>query len=314
MDCSFTSTTPSAPNRPRIQVAATDEDVVQRIAALWACRTGVHQSPGIRPGSRTIGSNSAVAELSTQCVNCDAHGYPPAAADPSCAGGLVATRYVVPPRIAQEPRRVRAARSARHPVKVQVTGSNPVRGAASALLELRSARHPLKVETAGSNPAQRIPCHRGREVAGTCLPSRRRGFESLRWLQDRSPSLPFPEVVRLVEDTVSKTAGGRKASRGFESLRLRRMTLGVIGTPPDSGSGNRGSSPRSGAACARGGTGRRAALRALWPQARGGSSPSGRTQVEQAAQHHAAVVHQGERQLAKLEAAGSSPADRTIPA
>jgi hypothetical protein len=40
---------------------------------------------------------------------------------------------------------------------------------------------------------------------------------------------PFrsPEVVRLVEDTVSKTAGGRKASRGFESLRLRTMTLGV---------------------------------------------------------------------------------------
>lgn len=197
---------------------------------------------------------------------------------------------------------------------MQVTGSNPVRGAASAPLELRSARHPLKVETAGSNPAQRIPCHRGREVAGTCLPSRRRGFESLRWLQDRSPSLPFPEVVRLVEDTVSKTAGGRKASRGFESLRLRRMTLGVIGSPPDSGSGNRGSSPRSGAACARGGTGRRAALRALWPQGRGGSSPSGRTQAGQAVQHHAAVVHQRERQLAKLEAAGSSPADRTIPA
>ena len=60
-------------------------------------------------------------------------------------------RYVVPPRIAQESRRVRAARSARHPVKVQVTGSSPVRGAASALLELRSARHPLMVETAGSH-------------------------------------------------------------------------------------------------------------------------------------------------------------------
>ena len=140
---------------------------------------------------------------------------------------------------------------------------------------VRSARHPLKVETAGSNPAQRIPCHRGREVAGTCLPSRRRGFESLRWLQDRSPSLPFPEVVRLVEDTVSKTAGGRKASRGFESLRLRRMTLGVIGSPPDSGSGNRGSNPRSGAACARGGTGRRAALRARGPKAVGVRAPPG---------------------------------------
>jgi hypothetical protein len=32
---SFTSPTPSAPNRPRIQVAATDEDVIQRIAAIW---------------------------------------------------------------------------------------------------------------------------------------------------------------------------------------------------------------------------------------------------------------------------------------
>jgi hypothetical protein len=44
-----------------------------------------------------------------------------------------------------------------------------------------------------------------------------------------------------------------------------------------------------------------------------GFEPSGRTQAGQAAQHQAAVVHQGERQLAKLEAAGSSPADRTSP-
>jgi hypothetical protein len=140
------------------------------------------------------------------------------------------------------PRPVGAVRSARLPVKKEVAGSNPVR-AALALLELRSARHPLKVETAGSNPAQRARCHRGREVVGTCLPSRRRGFESLRWLQDRYLPLPFPEVVRLVEDTVSKTAGARKASRGFESLRLRRMTLWVIGSPPGFGPGRPGSSP-----------------------------------------------------------------------
>jgi len=111
------------------------------------------------------------------------------------------------------PRPVGAVRSARLPVKKEVAGSNPVR-AALALLELRSARHPLKVETAGSNPAQRARCHRGREVVGTCLPSRRRGFESLRWLQDRYLPLPFPEVVRLVEDTVSKTAGVEKALGG----------------------------------------------------------------------------------------------------
>lgn len=57
------------------------------------------------------------------------------------------------------------------------------------------------------------------------------------------PCLPFPEVVRLAEDTVSKTARGRKAPRGFESLRLRRMTLGVIGSPPGFGPGRPGSSP-----------------------------------------------------------------------
>lgn len=52
---SFTSPTPSAPNRPRIQVAATDEDVVQRTAVLWGvssrCRSRV-QIPYVAPRLR----------------------------------------------------------------------------------------------------------------------------------------------------------------------------------------------------------------------------------------------------------------------
>jgi hypothetical protein len=129
-----------------------------------------------------------------------------------------------------------------------------------------------------------------------------------------------PSGVRVPPPPQDDAWGNRQPARfwpwssRFESWSVSTIPIGVIGSPPDSGSGNRGSSPRSGAACARGGTGRRAALRALWPQGRGGSSPSGRTQAGQAAQHQAAVVHQGERQLAKLKAAGSSPADRTIPA
>jgi hypothetical protein len=128
-----------------------------------------------------------------------------------------------------------------------------------------------------------------------------------------------PSGVRVPPPPQDDAWGNRQPARfwpwssRFESWSVSTIPIGVIGSPPDSGSGNRGSSPRSGAACARGGTGRRAALRALWPQGRGGSSPSGRTQAGQAAQHQAAVVHQGERQLAKLEAAGSSPADRTSP-
>jgi hypothetical protein len=233
----------------------------------------------------------------------------------------------VPPRIAPESRRVRAARSARHPVKVQVTGSNPVRGAALALLELRSARHPLKVETTGSNPAQRTP-----------MPSWPRGCRHLPSKQAtrvRVPpvapgSFPVPSApgggpagrghrlengwgpegssgVRVPPPPQDDAWGNRQPARfwpwssRFESWSVSTIPIGVIGSPPDSGSGNRGSSPRSGAICARGGTGRRAALRALWPQGRGGSSPSGRTQAGQAAQHHAAVVHHGERQLATLE-------------
>jgi hypothetical protein len=77
---------------------------------------------------------------------------------------------------------------------------------------------------------------------GTALEARR-GAGPCRF----TPVPSATEVVRLVEDTVSKTAGGRKVSRGFESLRLRTVTPGVAAAHRSLEPAGRGSNPRGSA-------------------------------------------------------------------
>jgi hypothetical protein len=63
---SFMPPVPSAPNRPTIQVAATDEDVIARVSALWGVsywRSSERRNPAWKPYFRVVIRGARAVEL-----------------------------------------------------------------------------------------------------------------------------------------------------------------------------------------------------------------------------------------------------------